>query len=150
MLKKNDHHYSQAKVNRMKAELKRLEDALPAARAELRRTQEMGDLSENAAYSQAKYELRRMNTRILVLAEKIKSAIIIESGSPDGVIQMGSIVEFESNGEVKTFEILGPAEANPMQGKISYLSPLGKTFIGKRKGDEFEFNDRSYRIISIK
>ncbi len=141
-------------IQRMKDEIVRLEkNDRPEAVEELRRCAAMGDLSDNAAYSYAKMDLRRINGRILSLQEKIKYAIPISTGSSDGKICIGSRVTVTSNGRQSTFEILGSQETNPLRGRISYLSPLGAALIGHGIGDRIlvasQKGDAEYIIIAV-
>lgn len=98
-----------------------------------------GDFSENAEYQAAKAALSRIDGRIFGLQERIKRAILIESGSDNGIIRMGSEVEIRINGKQKTYRILGPQEANPLRGAISYQSPLGAALIGHRAGETIQY-----------
>lgn len=147
-----DVYITEAKLGRWKRELARLQgvEKRPAAE-EVARTQAMGDLSENAAYQDAKWRLRRINSRILSLTEMIKNAIVINPGAnPDGSVAIGSTVTLESNGQESTFTILGTAESNPTKGLISHSSPLGSALVDKFPGDVVEVNNREYKIIEVK
>ncbi|MCC7522906.1 transcription elongation factor GreA [Candidatus Uhrbacteria bacterium] len=98
-----------------------------------------GDFSENAEYQAAKAALSRIDGRIFGLQERIKHAIIIEEGSENGIIRMGSTVVVSINGKEREYQILGPQEANPLRGKISYKSPLGAALLGHASGDRVEY-----------
>lgn len=98
-----------------------------------------GDFSENAEYQATKAALSRIDGRIFGLQERIKRAILIEEGSDNGVIRMGSTVVVSIHGKEREYQILGPQEANPLRGKISYQSPLGSALIGKRVGETVEY-----------
>ena len=100
-----------------------------------------GDLSENAAYSQAKEEQSFLEGRILELEYLIKTAEIIEEKPHTGWVQVGSVVFLHNLAEKKglfkkpeKFEIVGAAEADPLAGKISVESPIGKALLNKPKG----------------
>ena len=109
----------------------------------------MGDLSENFGYQEAKARLRRINDRILALAERVASAIPIPSNASDGLVRIGSTVTLLSNGQEQVYEILGSQETNPLRGRISYLSPLGQGLMGRTTSDEVRVNERIYKILSI-
>jgi transcription elongation factor GreA len=100
---------------------------------------EFGDLSENAAYHDAKEEQGFIEGRILELEHLIKTSDVIDQNvhSKD-LIEIGSHVKVDFDGEEKEFDIVGANEADPMKGLISYNSPLGESFIGKKLGNEFE------------
>ena len=100
-----------------------------------------GDLSENAEYDEAKNDQAFAEGRILTLENMLKNAVIVdESEIPADTINVGSIVkvkDFEFDEEVE-FTVLGSAEADPMQNKISNESPVGKALIGKKVGAVIE------------
>lgn len=135
-----------------------LEDLIKRQRpievAEVRRLAELGDFSENAAYQMAKGNLRRINSRITTLEERLKVAIPIEEGPDEsGRIRIGSSVTLEWDGRTHTFEILGSSETNPSRGRISYLSPLGAALMGRSAGDVVEVQGQTkvvpYRILAV-
>jgi len=139
-------------IEKMEREIERIKRELPAAREELQRTREMGDLSENAAYQEAKFTLRRMDSRKIVLEERLKIVIEIEKDESVEVVQLGSTVVVEVAGEKKTFEMVGPLEANPMKGSLSYKSPLGVSLMGKGVGEVVKAGAErtsEYTIIKI-
>lgn len=129
--------------------LRTLQAELPQAVAEVGRTKEFGDLSENAAYQDAKARLRRIHGQIFSVQDKLKRAQIIKKDN-GGFVAIGSVVVLEMNGSRKQFEIVGPQETDPSRGRISHLSPLGAALIGHIKGDTFSFRDTTYRILEIK
>lgn len=149
-----DNYLTEEKIEQLKRTLERLEKIeQPKAREELTRTREMGDLSENAAYQEAKYQLRRLNGRILNLKERIKHAIPIK---PDdsGRIQIGSKVTVLAGDRQRELTILGAQESNPFKGTISYLSPLGQALMGNKATDEIPFKHNGtttiYKILQVK
>lgn len=114
---------------------------------------ELGDLSENAEYSEAK-EAQLMNeSRIAELTEQIRQAQIVEAGSIKGIVQIGSLIKVKSNNSEQVFKIVGANESDPSRGWISNQSPLGAAFLGKRKSDEIEVQLPSkkvcYKILEI-
>ncbi len=139
-------------IEKLKRQIARIESELPAAREELSRTREMGDLSENAAYQIAKHNLRRMDGRLFHLKERLKNAVeIVPDGS--GVVQLGSTVRVTSRGEQKQFAVVGPLEADPLRGRISHVSPLGAALVGRQTGDVVTFTTPQgtveYTIVSV-
>lgn len=144
-----------AGIERIKATLFALEkNDLPQAIADMHRTAEMGDFSENAAYQEAKGRLRRINSRILVLKDRLARAQPISKKHASGFIELGSTAIVKINGEQKTYEIVGPAETDPSRGRISHLSPLGAALIGHAKGDRISFSAGGkatlYEILEIR
>ncbi|MEI6288109.1 MAG: transcription elongation factor GreA [bacterium] len=104
------------------------------------RARDLGDLSENAEYHEARERQSFVEGRIQELESLIKSALIINNEkNTTGSVGVGSTVHATYDNGVKVkYMIVGHTEADPMNGKISHESPLGKAFIGKIKGDEFE------------
>lgn len=133
-----DAYLTQDKIERLEHELIDLDkNKRPEAIAELRRTQEMGDLSENAAYQEAKWNLRRINSRIMSIQERLKNAIVIEK-TTDGTVQIGSTVHIEIDGKSRIFEVVGEQETDPTCGRISFKSPIGSKLIGHKVGEELQ------------
>jgi len=156
-LKKRDDspvHITEAGLQRLHEQLVRLKNALPDFINETKRTAAYGDRSENAEYKEAKSTLRRTQRKILSIENQIKRAVIIPTGpSQSGKVQLGSTVVLDSNGVRKTFQILGPHEADPMKGRISHQSPLGAALMNHVKGDTISIQTprglREYQILEI-
>jgi transcription elongation factor GreA len=104
----------------------------------LRAAIQMGDLSENADYIQAKEEQGFLEGRIIELENLLNNVKIIEEKDrKNGKVDIGSIVTVqESNFPEETYYLVGPKEADPNNGKISYQSPIGKSLINHKLGDE--------------
>jgi transcription elongation GreA/GreB family factor len=131
-----DVYVTKEKLQRMHMEVMRLESKERGdAAAEVARTAEMGDLSENAGYQWAKQHLRQINGRILRLKERINRAIVIDQENTDGIIRIGSTVRVRVNNREYTYQILGSQETNPGLGRISHHSPIGQALLGHRSGD---------------
>lgn len=100
-----------------------------------------GDLSENAEYDEAKNEQAKLEEQILKLDEKLRNAVVLDESQIDvNIITVGSIVklydyDFEEDVE---YTIVGSAEADPFDGKISNESPVGKELLGAKVGDIVE------------
>ncbi len=120
----------------------------------IERAKELGDLSENAEYSEAKDSQALNEGRILELSAILKNVTIVDTAPGKGKIDMGSRVKVLFSGKEKEYEIVSFNEADPVNGKISNESPLGMSFLGKKKGDEFEVDTPrgllKYKIIDIK
>ena len=116
-----------------------------------------GDISENSEYDEAKNEQAQMEERILKLESMIRRAVIIDESKIDSnVVTIGSIVkvndvEFEEEVE---YVIVGSAEADPYDGKISNESPVGRALLGKTVGDEVDVQVpdgiAKFKIIEIR
>lgn len=111
-----------------------------------------GDLSENEEYSSARAEQKLAENRILDIEEILKNARIIEKPAGDKVI-VGSKVTVEVNGKEVTYEVVGPVEADPLNGKISDHSPIGKALLGRKAGEAAELitpkGKTEYKILAI-
>ncbi|MFA6512145.1 MAG: transcription elongation factor GreA [Patescibacteria group bacterium] len=100
---------------------------------------ELGDLSENAEYAEAKEQQSFTEGRIAELEVIVKNAELIENQeATKDHIQVGSKVEVESDGLQHTYSIVGSNEADPTEGFISNESPLGQAFLGKKVGESIE------------
>ena len=104
------------------------------------KAREFGDLSENAEYQDAKEEQAFIEGRILEIEHLFKTSKVVNTtdSSKAGIVDIGSKVSVDFDGNVKEFEILGATDSDPFKGLISYNSPLGQSFIGKKIGDEFD------------
>ncbi len=120
---------------KLKEELEYLKKTKRKEMAErLKEAISFGDLKENAAYHEAKDSQGFLEGRIIELECVISNSIIIDLKSSDKVI-IGSKIVVTSDDGKDEFTIVSPIESNPLEGKISEDSPIGKSFIGKRKGD---------------
>ena len=123
--------------------------------ARLREASDGEDLVENAEYEAAKNEQAFVEGRIKELEILLATAKIIEEGSSGGQIQVGSKVTIMEEGteEKESFTIVGAAEANPSEGKISNESPLGRVLLGHKKNDvvivEAPEGDYSVKIVKV-
>ena len=100
-----------------------------------------GDLSENSEYDEARNEQAKNEARIKELEELIENASIVDESAIDtSVVSLGSTVKLfdYSIGEEVIYSLVGSNEANPLEGKISDLSPIGAGLIDLRAGDEKE------------
>lgn len=114
---------------------------------------ELGDLSENAEYQEAKDEQAFTEGRIIELEALLVSATVVAARGGTKQVDFGSTVRVQTNGDTRVFSIVGANEADPANGKISNESPLGRSLIGKRVGDEFEVavpkGMMTYRVVEI-
>ncbi|EKD76533.1 MAG: Transcription elongation factor [uncultured bacterium] len=98
---------------------------------------ELGDLSENAEYSEAKEEQSLVESRVLELEETLRRVKMIEKNKSSKTVVIGShITVSDKANKNHEFDIVGSNEADPANGKISNESPLGKAFLGHKVGDE--------------
>ncbi len=129
---------------------------IPEIAVRIDEAKQHGDLSENAEYHQAKEEMAWAQGRKQDVQHILDNAEIVESAGQDqgGKVQMGSNITVKTGDRTKSYTIVGPQEADPLQGKISNESPLGGTFIGRAVGDEVSVvtpaGKQIYEILEIK
>lgn len=121
----------------------------------IKEAKELGDLSENAEYAEAKEAQSLNEGRIEEIKDVLENAVIIgDQVAAGGKVAVGSHVKVESERGVQEFDIVGAAESNPLQGFISNESPLGAAFLGHKKGETVEANTPKgmvkYKILEIK
>jgi transcription elongation factor GreA len=149
-----EHHVTAEKLEELKAELNVLKTTKRMDVADrLKRAKELGDLSENSEYFEAREEQQWVETRISEIEDIIKNAIVITMTHGKGTVQIGATIEVEVKGKKFKYTIVGANEARPEAGMISNESPLGKAFIGKKAGDEVKIKipagEATYKILKI-
>ncbi len=112
-----------------------------------------GDLSENADYAQAREEQSFIEGRIQEIEDMIKNAEIITASSQHSTVTIGSTIVVKVSDKEKTYTIVGSNEANPLEGKISNESLVGKALLGKKLHDKVSVQapagEVEYEIVSI-
>ena len=123
----------------------------------IRVAREFGDIAENAEYDDAKNEQAMLEHKIATLVERLLAArVITRHDISKDVVSIGSHVRVKNMDANKTFEyyIVGSAEANPAENKLSNESPVGKAIIGHKKGDVVEVSAPrgalKFKILEIK
>ncbi|PIR95144.1 transcription elongation factor GreA [Candidatus Falkowbacteria bacterium CG10_big_fil_rev_8_21_14_0_10_37_6] len=120
----------------------------------IERAKELGDLSENAEYSEAKDEQAFNEGRIIEIESLLKKLTVVENnGGKNGTIDLGSKVNVESNGKQKEFILVSFNEVDPENNKISNESPIGEALMGHKAGDEVKVKlpsgDVIYKILKV-
>jgi transcription elongation factor GreA len=122
-------------MDRLQAEL----DGLLAQRPEVIRriatAREHGDLKENAEYHAAREEQGFLEGRIKALEAKLKVAVVLEPTERGVHVGLGSRVRVEVDGDESVLQVVGSAEADSREGRISSISPVGAALMGRRVGD---------------
>lgn len=149
MIKKpNSIIFTKSGYNSLQSKLDELFKKRERVLIDLQRAREQGDLSENGAYKAARFELGDTDRAIRTLQHQIKYGKAVEPPQ-DGTIGVGSTVRLvRSDGKEFNYIIVGTYEADPMNGKISIESPMGKALIGKCVGEEVDVNGQTYWIRS--
>ena len=123
----------------LEEELARLKSERPEIIQAIKEAREEGDLRENAGYDAARERQGMAEARIKYIESRMAlyQVIDLDTLSGDKVI-FGATVDLEDvdSGEAKTYTILGPDEADPSKGSISFLSPVGQALLGREEGDE--------------
>lgn len=140
-------------LDQAKKELSELKSVCrPEISERIARAKDLGDLSENFEYHEAKEAMSFLEGRILELEDFVKHAVVSEAVSTE-VVGVGCRVKCHVDGKAKDYHIVGPRESDPLSGRISNESPLGKAFMGRRAGDEFDAQlpagPKRVRIVEI-
>ncbi|MFN8414007.1 MAG: transcription elongation factor GreA [Anaerolineales bacterium] len=103
--------------------------------ARLRSAIQMGDLSENADYHKAKEDQGFLEGRIQEIEAILRNAVIIEKQQSVDAVSIGNKVTIQEDGfDPETYDLVGPTEADPQKGRISYESPIGRALMDKKVG----------------
>jgi transcription elongation factor GreA len=136
----------------LEKELKALIDERPVLAERIATAREFGDLSENEEYSSARKEQNTAESRIAEIQEILKNAKVIRSRAGSSVT-LGSTVKVKTGRKEIIYNIVGPVEADPLSGKISNESPIGKALLGHKVGEVAELKlpkgVTKYHILEI-
>ena len=144
--------------DRLKEEIEYLSTVKRREVAErIKQAREFGDIAENSEYDDAKNEQAMLEHRISMLEERLKGArVVAKADAPKGVVAVGTKVRLRDLDAKVTIEyhIVGSAEANPAEHKLSNESPVGKAIMGKKKGEIVEVaaprGSLKYKIMEVK
>jgi transcription elongation factor GreA len=122
---------------KLEAELEHLRKVRrPEIAERIRQAKEGGDIMENAGYDEAKNEQGFIEGRILTLETMLLDAVVLTEPQEHDSVQLGShVTVMDAEGETTVFQIVGSAEADPGNGRISNESPVGKALMGHRSGE---------------
>ena len=148
MIKKNISITAEGKKE-LEKELADLIANRPVVAERIATARAFGDLSENEEYSSARNEQKLAENRIIEIQDILKNAKVIRGGKRDSVV-LGCTVVLDMGGKKVEYALVGPTEANPLEGKISNESPMGKVIFGKKAGESAEFNGKKVKIVEIK
>lgn len=133
-------------LEELKSRRGEIADKIAAAR-------DFGDLSENAEYDAAREAQGLLETRIIEIETILQNASIIRAGSSSTVV-LGSTVELEANGKTVVYTVVGPVEADPLEGKVSNESPIGQALMGKAVGDTVTIStpkgELAYTVVALR
>lgn len=141
-------------IKELEAEMNELVSKRGEVAERIKTAREFGDLSENAEYSAARQEQERNEARIAEIDHVLKNAEVIKQPKKKDVVELGNEVELKNKDGVKKFTVVGSVEADPLAGKVSNESPIGKALLGKKVGEEVEIvtpaKTTKYKIQSVK
>lgn len=141
-------------IAELESELKALIAERSAVAERIKTAREFGDLAENAEYQSARQEQEKNEARISEIEHILQNADLIKSVGSSDIVGLGCTVKLKSpNGKTKEFQVVGTVEADPLNGKISDESPIGKALLDKKVGDDIEIKTPAettvYKIVSI-
>lgn len=136
----------------LQSELEMLKSRRGEVADKIAEARDFGDLSENAEYDAAREEQGLLETRIAEIEEILNNAEIIKA-SRKKTIDLGSRVELKIGNKSVQYTIVGPVEADPLEGKISNESPIGMALYGKKVGDSVSITtpkgDITYKVAQV-
>ena len=132
----NSYVLTQEGKEKLEEELRYLENEKRAEVGErIKIAREFGDISENSEYDDAKNEQGMMEARIAEITHILAEATVVNTPKRSTKVNIGSVVTLEMDGKERVFSIVGAAESNVAEGKISNESPVGAALMGHKKGD---------------
>ena len=153
----NETYLTKNGESELRKELQELtERRRPAMAQKLKDAVAQGDLKENADYHDAKEKLGFIEGRVQHIEEILRNAVVIESSGPSDEIRIGSTVVIREAGtdDDEEYMIVGTAEANPRERKISQKSPIGSALLGKKIGRKVEVETPDgpirFKIVDIR
>jgi transcription elongation factor GreA len=123
--------------------------------AAIHSAKEEGDIMENSAYDAAKEQQAFVEGRIMSLEQMLKNAVMIDPNRLSDTVDLGCWVKLLERGSKadEVYQIVGSAEADPIKGRISNESPVGRALMGKKKGDEVSVKipvgERHLKIVEV-
>jgi len=152
MVVKKTFHLTKEGVAELEKELTHLEAARTAIADRIKTAREYGDLSENAEYQTARQDQEKNDARISEVKHILQNVELIKKPRGDSKVQLGSTVKLK-NGRTMEFQVVGTVEADPLNGKISDESPIGRALLGKAVGDSVEIKTpaetATYKVVEI-
>ena len=115
----------------------------------IKEAKDFGDISENSEYDDAKNEQAWVESRIIEITQILAHATIIDAPTKNDKVALGSKVRLESStGATHVYQVVGSAEADPADNKISNESPVGSAILGRKKGDTVDVTTPSGKVVS--
>lgn len=151
-MKKKTYHITTEGKAELEKELEELKGRRGQIAEKIANARDYGDLSENAEYDSAREEQGLVESRISEIEDILLNAEIIKP-TKSSTVRVGSTVVLK-NGKVMTYQVVGPVEADPLEGKISNESPIGAALMGHKAGDRVTITtpkgETTYTIEEVK
>ena len=141
---------------KLKAEIEEMSTVRRREVAErIKEAREFGDISENSEYDDAKNEQAMLEAKIAQLEERLRDATVIDADDVStDVVALGSMVTIETPVGKATYQLVGSAEADPDENRLSNESPIGRAILGRKKGDMVDVvtpgGNIKVKIVTIK
>jgi transcription elongation factor GreA len=116
----------------------------------IKEAKEFGDISENSEYDDAKNEQAWVESRIIEVTQILARATVVDAPTRSDKVTLGNKVKLESTSGVTVYQVVGSAEADPTNDKISNESPVGHAIMGRKKGDAVKVTTPSGKVIEYK
>ena len=116
----------------------------------IKEAKEFGDISENSEYDDAKNEQAWVESRIIEVTQILARSTVVDAPTRSDKVTLGNKVKLESTSGVTVYQVVGSAEADPANDKISNESPVGHAIMGRKKGDAVKVTTPSGKIIEYK
>lgn len=149
---KKIYQITEAGKKELEAELEALKGRRGEIADRIAEARDYGDLSENADYDTAREDQALVETRIAEIEDILANAQLIKVSSGSKIV-VGSTVELKSDGKSVTYTLVGPVEADPLQGKISNESPIGEALMGQKVGESVTITtpkgSTTYEIVKV-
>lgn len=154
MATQNKNYLTKARRDAIAVEVAQLKTEGRKAVAErLKQAKDLGDLSENSEYQEAREEQSRLEAHINELEDILRNSAIIKKENGGGTVHIGSVAKVKKGTHIASYTIVGSNEAKPLQGLISNESPIGHALLGKKAGDVVSVNTPNgivkYEIIEV-
>ena len=132
-------HLTKQGVDELQAELEELIAQRAIIADRIKTAREFGDLGENMEYTAARQDQERNENRVSEIEHILKNVDVIKDPKSNGKVVLGSTVKLKTkDGKTKEFQVVGTVEADPLNGKISDESPIGRALMGKKLDEEVE------------
>lgn len=149
---KKTYHITPEGKTELETELEELKGRRSAIAEKIANARDYGDLSENSEYDSAREEQGLVESRVAEIEDILQNADIIKD-TKSSTVKVGSTVVLK-NGKDVTYRIVGPVEADPLEGKISNESPIGAALMGKKEGDKVTITtpkgETTYHVKEVK